>query len=60
MEQHLERRDNGINELRNVTSRKIKAIEQSHLDARFATPESSRTNPNYRVRNFNFEKKNQI
>ena len=26
-------------DIKNVTTRKLKAIEQSHLDARFATPE---------------------
>ena len=33
------------NELRNVTSGKLKAIEQSHLDARLTTPESTLTVP---------------
>ena len=43
-----------LNELRNVKSRELKAIEQSHLDARFATPESTLTVPNYSVGNFKF------
>ena len=34
----------------------MKAIEQSHLDARFATPESTLTVPNTTLGNSNFEK----
>ena len=33
---------------------KKKAIEQSHWDARFATPESTLTVPNYNVGKFKF------
>ena len=43
---------NILNELGNVTSRKLNEIEQLHLDARFATPGSTPTVPNYSVGNF--------
>ena len=40
----------------NVTSCKLNAIEQSHLDGSGATPASTLTVPNYSVRMSNFEK----
>ena len=39
-------------DIKNVTSRKLKETEQSHLEARFATPESTLTAPNYRFEKF--------
>ena len=42
----------------NVTSPKLKAIEQSHLHAKFATGESTLTVPNYNFLSFKiFESK---
>ena len=38
----------------NVTTQKLKTIEQSHLDANFATLESALTIPFYRVGVFKF------
>ena len=35
-------------------SRELQELEQSHLEARFATPWSALTAPNYRVGNFKF------
>ena len=42
--------------LRNITSRNLKLIELSHLDARFETPERALTISNHSVGNFKFEK----
>ena len=36
---------------------KIQRFKQSHLEATFATPDSTLTVPNYRVRGFQFLKK---
>ena len=44
------------NEIRNVTSGKLKAIDQSYLDAIFVTPESTLTVANCNVGNSNYEK----
>ena len=38
--------------IKNVTSRKLKALEQSYLEAKIATPESSLTISNYRIESF--------
>ena len=42
---------------KNVISRKLQRFEQSHLEARLATPWSTLTIPNYRVGTSKFEKK---
>ena len=39
---------------KNATSRKLKADEQSHWNAKFVTPESNLTEPKYSVGNFKF------
>ena len=39
---------------KNVVSRKLKGLEQSKLEARFATPESTLIAYNYRFRNSKF------
>ena len=43
---------------KNVISRKLQGFEQSYLEARFVTPYSIPTGPNYRVGNFRFLKTN--
>ena len=43
---------------KNVISRKLQRIEQSYLEARFATFEITLTGPNYMVGNFRFNEKN--
>ena len=43
---------------KNVISRKLQKIEQSYLEARLATFESTPAGPNYRVGNFRFLKTN--
>ena len=42
---------------KNVTSQKLQRFEQSYLDARFATVESTLTGTKYRVGNFRFWEK---
>ena len=42
--------------IKNVISRKLQGFEQSHLAAKFATPESTLTESHYRDGNFNFVK----
>ena len=49
-----------FNDIINVTSRKLKAFVQSHLDARFETPEITVTVPNYRVEITYFFKKSNL
>ena len=39
---------------KNVTSRKLQAFKQPHLDARIATPESTLTVPKYGIGKFTF------
>ena len=40
--------------IQNDISRKLPKLEQSYLEAKLATPESTLTAPNYRVRYFKF------
>ena len=40
---------------KNVSSWKLKAFQHSHLESRFATPETTMTVPNYRVEKIFFE-----